>query len=205
MTVVKPLNCHCVQPGPGYSGNSSGSGDGGSGSGRLYGVDQTCGSCLDGVASLWYRIDLTATGGTCVAKYNRSFYLKWNTFYGAGRCYWTTMGSGVYVMNHRSSLCADPTHTNAGRVELFKHHPTFSLTPQPTDGTHAWYVWVLWAISPINTPILGEYRLSFGATAQNCLLTQTLPLISTANSNGIDTLAHGGTLTLGSTCTLTAI
>lgn len=190
-------SCYCICPGSG-GGGSPGSGGSGSGSGGgggiFYGTTKTCSSCVGTIAREWYRIDITASGGTCVGQYNKSFYVKWSTFYGPTRCFWTSrLGSGETLINHRLSGCT-ATNTNLGRIELFKYYPA-------ADGEHAWYLWVLWATSAINSFVLADYKWSNGSTAFDCEQARTLSLVS----GGSDASAHGGTLTLGATCTLTPI
>lgn len=193
-------SCHCICPGTGGGGSGSGSGGSGSGGGGRtpYGVDQRCIQCADATASLWYRVDVTASGGTCVALYNRSFYIEYSTFYGTNKCYWTSMSSGDYLNNHRLAGCTQQ-NTGLGRVELFMRHPAGAGLFADTE--YSWYIWVLWATSGINSFVLGDYEFSNGASKIDCLASRTLTLVS----GGSDAAAHGGTLTLGGTCTLTAV
>ena len=193
---LKPFNCHCPGTGTTYSGGGGGGGNGGSGSGSGFSgetINPGCNVCIDNVSPTTFRLDITATGGFCFAKYNGSFNLGYGLigttvfacdYYSNKAPLGTvTTGSGEIPVQHTTGCPENAAGGNRFELVMFVVGFGIRLEVFKFDG----FANVVWA--------------TYALTANQDQTTDCLnPLTLTLVSGGTDS----GTV-LGNTCTITAI
>lgn len=170
MTIVKPFNCHCVQPGSGYSGSAYD---------NPYDHIGSCasGRCDDSVFATIYRMDFNFTGGlssgrACCSKYLQRYY---NLYYTppdplSNLCRFLTLEK-MGVEELAVGVCSDSASISLA---------SFSITNSPGSlgyPPYAFYV-LLSFHSNNNGSAQLQYGSNFSSTSINCLSTITLPIVS---------------------------
>lgn len=170
MPIIKPFNCHCIQPGPGYSGDSYD---------NPYDHISNCanGRCNDSVFATIYEMDFDFTGGlssgrACCSKYLQRYY---NLYYKspdilADVCRFETLEK-MGVEELAVGVCSD--HATSPLA-------VFTITNDPGALGNPLYAFnvTLYFHSENNGSAELNYGSNFDDNSINCLSTITLPIVS---------------------------